>query len=389
MPASIICLFSAIIVYALAGSPTPDNPGWPEIVIGLLLVLAAGAGGLKSLSLSEGQESIFLRALHILFFVGLVVPVVTGILRGNDVMLMGRDILAFLFLCLPLFMVSAFARDEKARQWLAFLLVFAGLAFAVRTLIPAFNIWIAQGELLYLSNSPLVLFSAIFAAACFWKKVEVLKWKNFAEAALLLGMVFILLAAMLLDVQRATIAAVVISFAVLWIETLFRSPKRIIIPTIVLLVAGYFGAPWVIEAGEAIYRKTSAVGMNMRLQEVEAVIAALSSDPLGFFVGTGWGGAFASPTVGMIEVNYTHSLLSTMFLKGGMVMFCLTAIVFFAALYEVFLIFQRDRSRGLSVFWPLLIPVLLYASHKSLDFGLLLLLIGVWSVRAGRLHKPA
>jgi hypothetical protein len=44
---------------------------------------------------------------------------------------------------------------------------------------------------------------------------------------------------------------------------------------------------------------------------------------------------------------------------------------------------------ALSLLWPLLIPVLLYASHKSLDFGLILLLTGVWSTRAEALRAAA
>lgn len=103
--------------------------------------------------------------------------------------------------------------------------------------------------------------------------------------------------------------------------------------------------------------------------------------PVTFLFGTGWGGIFSSPAVGGLDVNYTHSLLSTMLLKGGAVLFLLTGLSCLAALYQIVLIFQRDSARGLTLFWPFIIPVFFYASHKSLDFGLLLLLIGVWSVQ--------
>src|SRR5690606_18183814 len=103
----------------------------------------------------------------------------------------------------------------------------------------------------------------------------------------------------------------------LWFDTLLRMPRRVVVPTLLLAVAGYAGAPWLVESIGAIYRKTSEVGLNMRGQELEAVFTMLSADPLRFFFGTGWGGVFSSPAVGMRNVNYTHSLLSTMFLKGG------------------------------------------------------------------------
>jgi hypothetical protein len=78
-----------------------------------------------------------------------------------------------------------------------------------------------------------------------------------------------------------------------------------------------------------------------------------------------------------------------MALKGGLVTLGLSVLMALAALYQIFLIFQRDRVMALSLLWPLLIPVLLYASHKSLDFGLILLLTGVWSTRAEALRAAA
>ena len=109
--------------------------------------------------------------------------------------------------------------------------------------------------------------------------------------------------------------------------------------------------------------------------------------PPSLFVGQGWGSVFVSPAVGGLSVNYTHSLLTTMALKGGLILFFLAFVTMLAALYQIFLIFQRDRVRGLALFWSLVIPVFLYASHKSLDFGLLLLMIGVWSIDPEALHK--
>jgi hypothetical protein len=76
-----------------------------------------------------------------------------------------------------------------------------------------------------------------------------------------------------------------------------------------------------------------------------------------------------------------------MALKGGLVLLFVSLLMVITALHQIFLIFQQDRVRGLALFWSLLIPVFLYASHKSLDFGLILLLIGVWSTDPGPLHK--
>ena len=39
------CLCAAAVVYAVAGSPTPDAPGYVEGVIAFLLMAAAGVPG--------------------------------------------------------------------------------------------------------------------------------------------------------------------------------------------------------------------------------------------------------------------------------------------------------------------------------------------------------
>jgi hypothetical protein len=239
---------------------------------------------------------------------------------------------------------------------------------------------------LYLSNSPLVLFAAIYAAGSLWQGLV-----RFPVSRLpvLLGgaaIIAVIVAAMLLDIQRATVAAIGLSVVVFWFDTMIRSPRRLILPTLIVAALLYIAAPWLEEAGSAIYKKTAEVGLNMRVQEASAVLQAISVDPLRFFAGTGWGGVFASPAVGGLDVNYTHSLLTLMFLKGGALLAVLTGLFCAAVLYEIILIFQGDRRKAMSVFWPFIIPVFLYASHKSLDFGLLLLLIGVWSKRPAPLR---
>ena len=39
---SFLCLLSAITVYAFLGLPTPNRPGWGEVMIGFMLVVAVG-----------------------------------------------------------------------------------------------------------------------------------------------------------------------------------------------------------------------------------------------------------------------------------------------------------------------------------------------------------
>ncbi len=388
LPASIVFLFLAIGVYALFGSPTPDNPGFVEAVVGGLLILSIGAVGISgSVDLRRGRNG-FLKSLQILFLAGLILPTIAGVYFGNDHMLILRDLLAFAFLGLPLFLADRFKDYPQAATILCRLLIGAGIVFSLRTLIPAFNVWIPQGELLYLSNSPLALFAGVYFAASLWCALESISRAQIFHVLVCLAGLGILVAAMLLDVQRATVSAIFLTWLVLALVTLVKTPRRVFLPLMLtgaLAVAIY---PLVADALQAMATKTAEVGLNMRLQEAQAVFDMLmTSNPAALLIGLGWGSVFASPAVGGLDVNYTHSLLTTMALKGGIVLLLLTIILVVSALYQIMLIFQQDRVRGLSLFWPLVIPVFLYASHKSLDFGLLLLMIGVWSNQAPPLHE--
>ncbi len=388
VPAHMMFLTAAIVVYALFGSPTPDNPGVTEMVVGSLLVLSIVTAGFSGgVSFSIGRNS-FLILMQIFFLCGLIFPTLSGVYFGNDWMLMIRDIVAFSFLGLPLFLSEKISAHDGSSEILRGVLVFTGIAFAVRTLLPAFNIWIPQGELLYLSNSPLALFAAVYVASRFFLSLQVLSYPNFIKSVLWLGALCVLLSAMLLDVQRATIGAVGISVLAIALFTFIKTPGKVFVPVLIIAGLCLLAYPLISETLNVMAQKTAVVGMNMRVQEAMAVYDYLSLAPETFFMGRGWGAVFASPAVGGVEVNYTHSLLTMMALKGGLVMLSLSVLVVCAALYKIILIFQRDNVMGLSLFWPLLVPVLLYASHKSLDFGLLLLLIGVWSVRREALHVP-
>lgn len=380
LPASMVFLFLAIILYGLFGTPTPDDPGLVEGMIGGLLILAIGSGGVEgAIKLTLGRN-FFLKSLQVMFLCGLILPTLSGVYFGNDRLYMLRDVMAFAFLGLSLFLSERFYGNERATKFLSWLLVFTGLAFALRTLLPVFNIWVPQGELLYLSNSPLTLFSAVFLSGALWKNVLEMNQKSLIRAVVCAALLAVIVAAMLLDVQRATIGAVFATVILLALFDLIHIPRKTMLPLLIVLAFVAVLYPLIDETLQAMATKTAQVGMNSRVAEARAVVDTLLLDPVTFFTGQGWGSTFSSPAVAGIEVNYTHSLLTTMLLKGGITLLLLTLMMVVGALIQIFLIFQCDRGKGLALFWPLVIPVLLYASHKSLDFGLLLLMIGVWSV---------
>lgn len=390
MPFFAVCLLGAIALYGLAGSPTPDNPGIVELLIAALLVAAIGADGiLRVFSLRESGGP-FLMTLRVVFLYGLFLPLLVGAARGSDPGLMLRDLAAFAFLGLPLFLAARLRSVPDMLPFLTLALVGAGCLFALRTLRPAFNIWIPEGELLYLSNSPLTLFAGLCLAGVLWRSLHrVPAPRAMLQVAVCTAGLALVLAAMLLDVQRATIGAVLITLMLLALHDFIRAPRRTVLPLLLLGMIAAILFPWLGAALGAMGAKTAEVGMNARVQEARAVYDALQAAPWGLLTGLGWGSVFASPAVAGLEVNYTHSLLTTLLLKGGLPLLAAALAMAAAALYEIFLIFQKDSGRGLALLWPFAIPLLLYASHKSLDYGLLLLMIGVWSVRVQALQRES
>lgn len=389
VPAFAVFLITAIVVYGVFGSPTPDHPGVWEAAVGILLILAIGAAGIKNAFTPVSTGSPYLKILQIFFLTGLLLPCLSAVYAGNDPVLVLRDVAAFLFLGLPLFLSMRFdGRPDLVRK-LSFALVFAGLCFCIRTLVPVFNIWIPAGELLYLSNSPLAILAGLLLTGLGWNAALKQTPRSFMFAFLCGTGALVIVAAMILDVQRATIGAMALSGLVLFLFSLVETPRRVVFPVTVLLAGGWIFRHTVLGILQAMEHKTALVGFNARIAEAHAVIENVSYDPVAFFIGRGWGATFSSPAVAGLEVNYTHSLLTTMLLKGGLILFCVCGLMLVAALYQIFLIFQRDRVSGLALFWSVIIPSLLYASHKSLDFGLVLLMTGVWSVAGGALQNSA
>ncbi len=386
-----LSLLGALLLYALFGSPTPDNPSLVEVFLAILLILAVGWRGLVRALNVYGFKTPFLKYLQLFFLCGLVVPTLSAVFHDNAFGLILRDMAAFMFLALPLFLSSRISHDPLIQKYLMTVFVLIGLAFSLRTLLPVLNIWIDDNELLYLSNSPIVMVTAIYLILTLWGSFYNISIRSLIKIGFIFIALCIVLSSMLLDVQRATIGAVFISLAVVAFIDFLKKPKKVYVPIIIVLAVGVALWPSVSQIFDVMAIKTAQVGMNSRIAEANAVFDVVTGDMATFLFGHGWGAVFSSPAVAGLDVNYTHSLLTTVFLKGGFLFlisaFCMVA----AALYEIFYIFRQDKTKGLMAFWGFVIPVLLYASHKSLDFGVVLLMISLWTLPMQSLqnHPPS
>lgn len=371
----------AVCLYAFLGSPTPDNPGLIEAIIGVLLFLAIGGIlFLKQIVQYTGHKQIH-SVLHvtILLLYGFSIPVILSLVNGYDIYAIMRDLIGFIFLTLPFFFLPFWnKRLEYANQLIA-LYCILGVAFALRVLFMHQIPWQNDNtELLYLANSPVLLFSMswllLSALDSLCEKITI---KLLIQSVVKIAGAGIMILAILQDAQRAPIAALLLGLATMLGYIFYRSPVKALFICLALCTACLPFSDSLVEIWNILSKKTLEVGSNMRFQELGAIWNVMTQSPIQLLFGMGWGASYASPAVGGLYVTYTHSLLSYMFFKTGLIGLFLTLIYLLHVFKKILYLTFRDITLSLSLFWAFVIPVFLYASHKSFDFGLLLVLIFV------------
>ncbi len=392
------CLLAALGVYALRGSPTPDSPGWPEMLTGFLLLVAVGFSGAKSavrLSFST-REGLWLSCGKILLFYGLSVSLLMAGIGGHGAGQVLRDILPFLFFLLPVFMVGHFQTRPGHVPYFLFAVIILGFVFALRSLLAFYPFSLLSAgfpavsqELFYFANAPTVLFAALFLLGMSGEKiVNATRLKSIMPAMVVFALALVPLLAMAASTQRATLGGVVLYMGVLTLVALWKRPTKSVRLVLVMLLVVWACLPVLLEIMEILGRKNSLVGSNMRTQEALAVWDAVSDNPGHLLFGLGWGGSFHSPAVGGLSVNFTHSLLTSMLLKTGLVGLFLTCTYIFGLLSLLSKLLLKRPVLALALAAPVLIDMFLYASFKSLDFGLILLLIPVYQFYLKGLGDP-
>ena len=366
-------LIGCLVFYAFQGSPTPDQPSIVELIIaGLLIVSMVGGGVIKTILNSHRDYK-----EHLIFLLfGLSIPVIVGVIQGESLFIMGRDIVAFLFLCLPIFFLYRLKNNSHFFSALFMGCAVIAIIFSVRVFFPHVPLTKNTGELLYLANSPIVLFFAIyFICSAYQKLFNHNGMQKFILFTVLLGASSLILLAMIQDIQRATLLAVFISLGYIIVESLIKRPVRSVIPLLLTLALIVYSFPIFETMVSAIVHKTSLVGFNARSQELTAVWEEIGHSPVSVLFGTGWGSQFESPALGGLKASFTHSFLSYMLLKTGLIGFGITLMYCAFFLKHIYSVFLNNRVVGIALFWSFVIPIFLYASYKSFDFGLLLTLI--------------
>ncbi len=366
-----ILFLLAFAVYGAFGSPTPDRLGPAELVCGGLLLAALPLRNLMQMFLL--REGAFWRhAAQFLLTYGLCVPLLLALAAGNDPAMILRDLIPFVFLLLPLF----FMTTEGAGRWWP-VAAMVGVLFAVRVVA-------ADGaDPLYLSISPCVVFAAIILMA--YAGAEMMRGvtlQRFLRAVALVFLSGLCLMALATTLQRASLALTVLALFGLLALAFWRMPLRAVVPGFMLLVLlAVFAGP-VADVLAGLVHKQGTVGLNMRMQEAAAVFDAITVSPLHVLFGLGWGAQLESPAVGGMSVNYTHSLLTFIWLKAGLVGLLGVILYLWALGMGVVRAMPKNPVLAVALAVPLLIDIFLYASFKSLDFGLILLVCAALARRA-------
>lgn len=370
---------AALIVYAALGSPTPDSLGVVEGILALLLAASIGpAAALRPFGIGKNVPPALIPA-QALFLYGLSFPLLIGGLAGNDAGGMARDAIPFLFFLLPLLGMHLADTREKARI-LSLIMVAMGLAFAGRDLVRltdfALLAPLAADPLSYLANAPTVLFAALMLAGLAGRGVMFGRGLgHFAWAIVLGALAIVPLIVMAAAMQRASLGMMAVVIALWLAQAFYTAPLRAMRLLAPLVILGVLGWPYLEGLYGVLAAKTGAVGLNSRLEELGAIWGAVSSDPLSLLFGLGWGAGFASPAVGGLQVNFAHSLLGAMLLKTGLIGVLFSLFYLAGFIRPLLRHWARDSVLALALLAPFVIDVFLYAAYKSLDFGLILLLI--------------
>ncbi len=387
-------LLAALFIYALWGTPTPDNPGMTEFFVGLFLVLSVGTNQVVRVVNAFYNSARWEKAGRLLLLYGLIVPSVTGVLYGYGLTEIFRDVVPFLFLLLPVFLYSLLVQKKDYAFFFTVAVIALGVLFAGRVIMPLFLLYhgvswrIEQpADPFYLANSPTVLFAALLLLGLAGRRIyEKVSIKSFLQSSSFMALAFLPMMAMLLVTQRASIGFVGLTVLLLLSMALMYRPYKVLFPLFVLLAMAVLFWPFIHDVMQALAHKTALVGGNMRWREAMAVLQEVDGSFLTILFGKGWGASFVSPAVGGMTVSFTHNLVTSFLLKSGL---CGVALVLFYLGFvarALLRLFFKAPVMALALAGPFCIDFFLYASFKSLDFGLVLLLILLWSERAALLN---
>lgn len=375
---------SALLVYAVWGTPMPNTIGINVYVTGSLLIVAAGAahsaGVLSGYFLVPkiSRETFLTYIANLAFIYFLIVGTFLGFFRGNTVIDVVRDILPLCFLFLPLFL-SKISRLSSYRKSLVFNygLAICGLIMSVRFMNIAVTDFSAIGSrlmgfdgYLLLASEPSILFAAIFIPLSCISKI-----RAFTPKALVLGVIGISAAIICFITFSSKLARGPIALTFLAYTIFIAKSKTPIQYKILFLLLFFAVAAWyfdyVVAVLDLLLEKNARVGgASAKLIELQYVWAEATQSVWRLLFGGGWG-ELINVRQGA-SFSFTHSLPTYFLAKSGLVGLLFLLLYLLSFLRYWILIYRNDFALFLALLFSLMYPMFFQPTYKVLTFGMLL-----------------
>ncbi len=419
----IIILSYLLLVFS---SPMPINIGVIEILMGAGLTIGALLILRSHFVLKD--KDLILPALCIAYF--LLVPLLVGLVRGNDHSDISRDIAPLMFMVMLPFLVTYLPHDNNSPyrlRALLFAILAVGLVSAVEfhhgmmrlygsmdmylpkqnpiLAAPEHGIWKPISFLLRffeIENTdfrslvvklqdPALLFSAIYLL-CRGLELTLVKPRHVLLGLLALGAGIFCTYEIAVLVMRAFVGltALAIIIYVLHLCTTRKLPVwKIILAGVLSLILTHTHLEHV---KHQLLAKHQFVGLNGKVSELYAVLVTNSENLMSLLFGSGWGGVVSNPIYGGEFTRFTHSLISYWFFKTGIVGFAIMV-------YFVILLLRRSNLKGiwtsshrlavvLAASAVIIIALFFEPTYKMLSFGMIVgLLFAEFSLSTVPDHK--
>lgn len=392
-------------------SPMPNSPGWPEVLMGTGLTAACIwlSSRIYLASLFRRDNRATILVLSTLLFV--MLPLITGLWSDHSPTDIARDLAPMLFLAIipPVVVLSLKSGQIKhVSEILLSSILFVGFISSLHFLAiiqlhydsianfvhltsntlhhvqEELDMRVANRQGFLFAAEPAVLFTAIYSLITAMEKLHANRW---ISATAWLTVSIICIASLLIIASRASVGLYLLAGLIPLVRNAKFSKRSIalnlFLSAVFLLCLVIFAAPI-----HLLIEKQQAVGGNGKLLEFAAVAAQSSSTVGSLLLGGGWGQLLNNPIYLYEPTRFTHSVISFLLLKTGMIGFaaflgiygCLLSIIWSGYRNNSDLIFNKVILAALPT---LLIGILFQPSYKMLGYSIILTLLFVSIKAAG------
>ena len=345
--------------------PTPEKLTWAEAAIFVFVLLSVShALSLKRVLLALNPKSFQLLSILIILWW----PYLGFLYFQNDESQAVRDIIAALFMVmfcfgLPKLDPHAFSTVSKA-------VFVAGLCFIARQLLEARDSLVDLGSRnirlneSYLLQDVIVLYSVLYAIS---KLKDAIQSHNYIKGSIYCALIALGQIAFLTQALRLNMLISFSYFLFVLISVRGRIAKFVSIVVILYAINLIYSN---IEVFGYFLEKLQKVGGNGKVTEFVDVAKYVFHNWNVAVLGKGFGGEFFSPTYGS-NINFTHSLLSYLILKSGLIGLFYGIFIYIFWIYFGALSVRRNYKDLQILVLTLAPPFLTQPTYKSFSFGII------------------